>query len=161
MSKREVPEPWASAMRKAGVVDKRWGNPSWSELGRRVGVHASTITRMVDGGNTDLDTVGKVADELRIEVETVGQWIQAALPVHDLYKAPPESRLLDDEEREVLTRLIITMAKGKAGNELGKRSAQKRLSVVPDDADDEAARRSDGDPDDGDGPPRNRSTKPG
>ena len=129
--KRDVPEPWASAMREAGVVDKRWGNPSWSELGRRVGVHASTLTAMADGTRaTNLETIAAVAKELRVKDEVIRDWLDRPASIGDLYDPPEESRLLSDGERLALTGLIKAMAAEKEGTGHVATPAEKKEDEV-------------------------------
>lgn len=122
---REVPEPWATAMRDAGVVDKRWGNPSWSELARRVGVHTSTLTNMVDGKHrTRVEAIAKVATELRKDPAEISAWIGAGTTVGEPYAPPAESRLLSDAEKSALDVLIKAMAASKTGGvEHGERDS--------------------------------------
>lgn len=130
--KREVPEPWATAMRKAGVVDKRWGNPSWSELGRRVEAHASTLTAMADGTRrTSPETIAKVAEVLNLTPEVIVGWLGRRAAVGDLYDPPEESRLLSPEERDALTGLIRAMALTKEGAGHVAIPAQKMTEPTP------------------------------
>jgi hypothetical protein len=101
-------------MRAAGVVDKRWGNPSWSELGRRTGRHASTLIAMADGKRqTEIETIARVAEALRLDFSIVNSWIPNTGILGDLYEPPAESRLLTENERDALTSLIKAIASSR------------------------------------------------
>lgn len=105
--KRDVPEPWASAMQKAGMVDPRNARPSWSRLAHEVGVHTSTIIAMADGTRaTDLATVHGVAQQLRVPVSTIAKWIGDSRTFGEPYEPPAESMLLSQGEKDALTNLI-------------------------------------------------------
>ena len=76
MSRNEPQGPWASALRRANLVDPRHGRPSWSALARAVGRHTSTITAMVRGERkTEYEAIKAVAEALRVSPQDVADWI--------------------------------------------------------------------------------------
>lgn len=113
--RREVPEPWAAAMIAAGMTDPRSSTkPSWSALGRTVGSHASTLIAMADGSRaTSQELVDSVADVLHIDRRSVAQWVGRARTVRDPYRPPSDVHLLDRDERDAVSRLIVLMARSK------------------------------------------------
>lgn len=125
--KRDVPEPWASAMLKAGIVDPRYGRPSWRQLARKVDVHPSTITAMVDSErSTDVETIAAVARELRVPIATITGWIGETRKVGDLYDPPAESRFLSKGEKDALTTLIKQIVAAKsAGSDVVQLDARR------------------------------------
>lgn len=104
-------EPWASALKKAGFVNPRTGEPSMSSLAREAGVHISTLTKIVNGTtrSPETDTVTKVADALEVPFVTVAQWIGLAWTDTEPYEPPKESALLNARERLAVTEIIRCM----------------------------------------------------
>lgn len=109
-ARREVEEPWATAMRKAGVGDPRNGHPSWSALARAVDLHTSTVTALVDGKRKrDPKHVAAVAEALKVSVAQVSRWLDLSVEVGGPYEPPPSSMYLTEPEREAISRLIKVM----------------------------------------------------
>ncbi len=132
MPRRDVPEPWATAMREAGVGDPRNGHPSWSALGRKIGgVHASTLIAMADGSRaTDRETIAAVAKALKLDAREVAAWIPRATAFGEIYEGPSESRLLTDDERSALSTLIKAIAKSRTA-EPGEVRQDATVSPLP------------------------------
>lgn len=123
MKRSDVPEPWASAMLDARVVDPRYGRPSWSALAREVGVHTSTITAMVNGTReTSPEIIERVAIALRQTPRTISQWLNV-VEVREAYEPPEESRYLTDAERAAISALISAIA---AERKAGDQGAEQR-----------------------------------
>lgn len=107
--RREAPEPWATAMIKAGATDPRNAQrPSMSRLGEMAGgIGPSTITGMIYGERrTDVETIRRVADALRVKPELVSEWAGRARAVRKPYEPPDEADLLTDQQRKALNLLI-------------------------------------------------------
>lgn len=112
----EVPEPWASAMLRAGFLDGRRSDdaPSISALARAAGPTVETVRRMVHGiGEPQPGNVQAVARALGVPAERVAGWVyDAQHRLHD-YEPPGEAALLDDDEREAVNRIIRLMVRGR------------------------------------------------
>ena len=111
---REVPEPWAQAMRDKGIGDPRNGAPSYGALGKASGVAVETVRRLVLAmGSASPETVQAVAEALGKDVRVISKWVGQARKVRSPYIAPPQADLLDDDERKAITQMIRLLAKSK------------------------------------------------
>lgn len=115
---RQVPEPWASAMERARLVDPRNGRPSMSALAQEVGTHTSTISAMMAGTRkTNTSLVAKVAVALRMEdrVDEVFAWIGRQRTEAEPFTPHPDADLLTSEERQAVNELIRLMTRDRHG----------------------------------------------
>lgn len=109
--RREAPEPWATAMRKAGAVDPRNDNPSMSALAKMADLHTSTVASLIfRERETEPAVIERVASALGIDVREVSTWAGVARSVSDPYVAPPEANLLTARQRKALTEMIRAFA---------------------------------------------------
>lgn len=131
---REVPEPWASPMISAEFVDKRYGTPSMSALGRKAKVHPSTISEMMYGTRrTTSESVEKVARALypgdgrmaEKRRQQVHEWVGRALAEPKPFAPHPDANLLDGKEREVVNELIRLLTASKKGQVQEPRAADE------------------------------------
>ena len=108
MSRRDVPEPWASAMIRAGVTDPRNDQrPSMTQLAIACDVHTSTITSMVWGEReTDQATLDKVAEVLRVKPSVVAEWAGRIRDTETPYTPPAVASLLTGDQRKILDAII-------------------------------------------------------
>ena len=113
-ARREVEEPWATAMRKAGIGNPRNGHPSWSALARAVDLHTSTVTALVDGKRKrDPKHVAAVAKALRVPVSQVSRWLDLTVEVGGPYEPASSAVYLTEPEREAISRLIKVMTQDR------------------------------------------------
>ena len=107
---RETPEPWATALKRAGLTDPRNGQPSMRALAEEVGVHTSTISDMMHGRRkSNVTTIERVAKALGVEATTVSKWAGAPRATILPYTPPAEANLLDTRQRKALDELIRAM----------------------------------------------------
>ncbi|AEX67264.1 helix-turn-helix domain-containing protein [Corynebacterium diphtheriae] len=108
-----VPEPWASAFRRAGFVSPVTSEPSLRALQRDTGLHPSTVGRIIRGETrrpqiATMHTLAQVLDE---DISTVTKWIREALPFKPQQWTPPEeAKLLTKAQRKSLNAMIKSMA---------------------------------------------------
>lgn len=117
MASSNVPEPWASAMESVGATNPQTGRASLNALGHRAGVHTTTISHLVQGKTQapDLDTIVKLAQALRKPTRVVASWVGIDWADNRPYVPPKEADLLNETERELINKLIRTIAKLKSG----------------------------------------------
>lgn len=109
----QIPEPWATAIVRAGFTDPRFSDdrPSLGALADKAGIHTTTVSRMVNGvGTARQRNVAAVADALGVDVVTVSAWVRQARSESEPYEAPEEVNLLTRREQEALTELIRAIA---------------------------------------------------
>lgn len=117
---REAPEPWASALIDAGLVDPRGKTPraSMSALARATGAHTSTITEMVFGGRrTDDAVIELTARALGRDVREVARWAGRTRTVREPYEVPDEVHRLTRRQQAALTELIRAIAEERDGDD--------------------------------------------
>lgn len=133
---REIPEPWAKALKRAGLTDPRNGQPSMRALAEEVGVHTSTISDMMHGRRkSNVTTIERVAKALGVEATTVSKWAGAPRATILPYTPPAEANLLDTRQRKALDELIRAMT-AKVGphdtdDTVTPLSARSRPSATP------------------------------
>lgn len=141
--KRDVPEPWATVMKKRGLVDPRNGNPSMTKLAEASDTHASTIGAMMFGDReTSAEVIARVAAALypngggnfSRRLREVNSWVGRALESAQPFQLHPDADLLTPKEREVVNDLVRLLAASKKGRPA---AARPDLEVVQ-----EAARRN-------------------
>jgi len=104
----DIPDPWASAMTKAALLDARFGNPSMSELGRKAGVHTSTVSALIlKGKMLSPKNMIAVADALGVSVAEMTKWVTGE--IIEPYVPPAGAEHLSHRERHALDELILTM----------------------------------------------------
>ncbi len=147
--KRDVPEPWAAALVKAKLVDRRNGMPSMTALAKASGVHASTIGEMMYGTRkTQKETVDKVAAAIFPEGSSthwdrrrrdVHRWVGRALGTRP-FEPHPDADLLDAREQWTVNELIRLLALSKrtdANNAANKIPTKSDYGLAADDGDGE------------------------
>ncbi|MEU2030750.1 helix-turn-helix domain-containing protein [Nocardia amamiensis] len=102
---RPIPEPWATAMTAAGIKTR-------NELAERAGLHATTVSRLIDNPEhpSSVDTIRAIAEALRLDVRDVAHWSGIALELDEPYVPPPEAALLNREQRKLVTDMIRMLA---------------------------------------------------
>ncbi|MBG9259414.1 helix-turn-helix domain-containing protein [Corynebacterium belfantii] len=108
-----VPEPWASAFRRAGFVSPVTNEPSLRALQRDTGLHPSTVGRIIRGETRrpQITTVRTLAQVLDEDVATITKWVREALPFEPQRWSPPEeAKLLTKAQRKSLNDMIKSMA---------------------------------------------------
>jgi transcriptional regulator with XRE-family HTH domain len=116
VSKRKVPEPWATAMIEVGAVFR--GRPSWREVARRTGIDAGTIIKIVDGTtvNPKAPSIAKLASALQRSPEEISAWIGQNRVVRGPWEPPAESSRMDERMRAAFAELIkATVAAPQTG----------------------------------------------
>lgn len=124
MGRRQAPEPWASAMRTARIVDQRGksARPSMRYLAECAGTTTTTITKMIFGERrTDPETVATVAEILGVNPVEVSEWAHQARTVRASYRVPSEVHLLSGREQAAISELIRAIAEEREGR--GRQSA--------------------------------------
>lgn len=109
----QIPEPWATAMVRAGMTDPRYyePRPSMGRLAEAAGVHTTTVSRMVHGlKRPDPANVAAVAAALRLSPVEVSGWVNQARSVQAEYVPPAEVNLLTRREQDALSELIRSIA---------------------------------------------------
>lgn len=112
----ELPEPWASALVKAGFTDRRHTDdrPSMGSLAAAIGVHGTTVSNMVHGRRvTDPATIAATAEALGVDVRIVASWVSQSRTVREPYRVPPEVNSLTKREQDGISELIRAMAAGR------------------------------------------------
>jgi hypothetical protein len=141
---REVPEPWAGAMKRKRLTDPRTGQPSVSALSAAAGPAVQTCIRLIFGpGKPDPATVKAVAAALDEDVATISTWARLARPVAGPYEPPTEAAFLDERQRAALDELIRAMAAAQAApavrvDDYGL-AAREGVTDLPPPPDDEGA----------------------
>ncbi len=110
---RRAPEPWATWMVEAGIVNPRGRTPqpSMRELAARVDVTATTIAGMMFGDrHTEHATVARVAGVLNVDVREVSDLVGQARSVRAPYVVPDKVHLLSAREQAAITSLILAIA---------------------------------------------------
>lgn len=117
MATSNVPEPWATAMEAVGATNPQTGRASMNALGHRAGVHTTTVSHLIQGKTQapDLDTIAKLAQALRKPTRVVASWVGIDWVENKPYVPPREADLLNQSERELIDRMIRTIAKLKTG----------------------------------------------
>lgn len=112
----QVPEPWASALVKAGLTDPRYADdrPSLRQLASAIGRTASTVSNMVYGRkSTSPATVAAAADALHVDVRQVSSWVNQGRSVREPYRVPDEVNNLTQRQQDAISELIRAMAEGR------------------------------------------------
>lgn len=118
---RDVPEPWASRMMRAGLTDPRNGRPSMTKLAEAAGTHPSTVGAMMYGTRkTSQDVIDRVAAALWPGVadaarrrREVREWVGQALETASPFEPHPDADLLTMKERQAVNELIRLLAASK------------------------------------------------
>lgn len=129
-TRRDVPEPWASAMIRAGVTDPRNDKrPSMNQLAQLTGVHTSTITSMVWGErDTDQGTLDRVAEVLRIKPSLVAEWAGRARDEETPYEPPAVASLMTQDQRNIVDSVIRQFTAHAAR---GQKTGEGGATVTP------------------------------
>lgn len=111
----EITEPWASALRDAGLVSPTTGELSLQALHRESGVHASTLSRIISGTTREprAETLKRIADALNVDFITVAGWINQKRSEFIEWVPPTEAHLMTPREREIISQLIRSMVKNR------------------------------------------------
>lgn len=116
--KRELPEPWAAWLLRAGIVapNVKTPRPSLNALGAKIGVHPSTLGEMVHGTrHTNEDTIEAVAKALGVDVLEVSRATDRARTVREPYAPPAEVHSLSRDVQDAISDLIRALAKESDG----------------------------------------------
>ncbi|MBM4707840.1 XRE family transcriptional regulator [Rhodococcus hoagii] len=109
-----APEPWKSAMEKAGAISPKTKQASMNALARMCGVHSTTIQRIIDrrtgARGVEADTIQKIADALQEPPSVVAGWIGQVWGENEPYVPPKEADMLGPRERKALNEIIRSMA---------------------------------------------------
>lgn len=119
MSRRTVPEPWASWLVGAGFVDPRARQPlpSARQLADRLGVSTTTVMNMMHGeSDTEHATVAAVAEALRVDVRTVAREVGQARSEQRPYTPPFEANLLSRRQQRAVSELIRAIAEERGSH---------------------------------------------
>lgn len=138
--RRDVPEPWATAMITAGITDPRYTDPrpSMSQLAQRIGVHTSTVSSMVFGERaTDQATIEATARTLRLSASTVAEWVGRAEA--NPYTPPSTASLMTTDQRNLIDGIIRQFTREAARGQdrpqetagVGEREQLERAEGVP------------------------------
>lgn len=128
----DIPEPWASVMVAADLVDPRYSDPrpSMRRLADEAGTTTSTISAMIHGTrDTSGAIIQRVAVALKMgrQAEQVSQWVGLARSQPRPFQAHRDADLLTAEEQEAVNELIrlLALPKKQGGGERDRSSAQK------------------------------------
>lgn len=107
--KRDMPEPWATAVRKKGFV-RADGEPSLRALAAAAGTNVETTRRLVWGrGKSGDDVIRHVAVALGVSVGVASAWAQLPRQVDELYVPPQEAHFLTEKQRAAVDQVIKAM----------------------------------------------------
>lgn len=107
MTRREAPEPWATAMRDRGLTHR--DEPSMTRLAAEAGLGVQTVINLVMGlTRPTVETVAAVAEVLRNP--KVWDWAGLRATEHEPWVPPAEANLLSRSERSALDALIRAVA---------------------------------------------------
>jgi hypothetical protein len=121
-----IPEPWKSAMVRAGMTDPRYRDPrpSFGQVAGAANLHTTTVSRMVYGtAASSPGVIASVAKVLGVDPVVVSQWAHRARSVTAPYQVPDEVHQLDEREQRALTELIRAMAAAKESEPRGNTPA--------------------------------------
>lgn len=96
----ELTEPWNAAAERVGV------RQTYRGIGEAAGVSHVTVRRLIVEGRTSPQTVGRVAQALRVDEATIYRW--AGVPLSDWgpWTPPAEAHRLNPRARAALDELI-------------------------------------------------------
>ncbi|MFD3463866.1 helix-turn-helix domain-containing protein [Nocardia fluminea] len=97
---KPVGEPWATPMIARGFVEPRSKNPSILALAAEAGLGPTTVQRIIRReAIPSIDTQGKLAKALGIDVETLAEWVdlKARAAVRPHWTPPRAIASLTDE----------------------------------------------------------------
>ncbi|WP_067844483.1 helix-turn-helix domain-containing protein [Nocardia lijiangensis] len=88
------------------------GINSRNELADTAGIHATTVSRLIDNPEhpSSLDTIRAVAEALKLDVRDVAHWSGIALELDEPFVAPPEAAMLGRDQRKLVCDLIRALA---------------------------------------------------
>lgn len=117
-SKRNLmlPEPWQTALLKAGITDPITGEPSLRALSRATNLHVVTIRNLIFGKTTrpNVNSIADIAKVLKVRPEVVASWVNLAhTDSMEKWEPPAESMLLTHIERNAIEKLIYTLVSGR------------------------------------------------
>lgn len=102
----EIPEPWSSAMTKAGFLDPRYGNPSLRQLAEAAGVHTTTVSNLVLKGKVlSARNMRTIATTLGVELGDMTRWVTGERTKP--YQPPAEADYMTERQRNAVTELIL------------------------------------------------------
>lgn len=113
----ELPQRLQQAMRDAGFLDPRSGNPSLNQWSKAAGVHTSTISRFISGGTSRSDGVRKLADSLGVSVDDLHSMTQR--PGKSPWSPPRGTEDLTVRQRHALNELILAFLEDGSSREEG------------------------------------------
>lgn len=122
----ELPEPWAAALAPKGIH-------SYRDMAAAVGQTThETMRRLCTGGATSAATVAKVADAL-FGGEATRVWSMYGVALEDFgpFELPAEARLLNDEQREAVRRVVLAMIPKDKRQGGGDGHAEDSRSAAP------------------------------
>lgn len=104
--KTEIPEPWSSAMTKAGFLDPRYGNPSLRRLADAAGVHPTTVSSLILKGKViSARNMRSVSTALGVELGDMTRWVTGER--REPYQPPAEADQMTERQRNAVTELIL------------------------------------------------------
>lgn len=106
MNTSDLPDQLKRAMTTAGLVDPRRDTPSLSAWGREAGVHTSTISKYVQGGNAHPSSVRKMADALGVSVSELSS--MTGRGSQEPWTPPSGTERLTVRQRAALNELIAS-----------------------------------------------------
>lgn len=114
----EIPEPWSSAMLKAGLTDPSTGQPSYRALGREAGIHPTTVANLISGRKDPLkarpETIASISEAIQVPEGILWEWFGEFRDVGlGPYRPPEGSEALTQDQRDKVDNLILKMLPGK------------------------------------------------
>ncbi|WP_238840829.1 helix-turn-helix domain-containing protein [Prescottella equi] len=110
----ELPEPWATALREAGLVDPTRDNPSLNALSRATGITTATLSKIVKGEygrrGPSADNIEKIADALETQPAVVAQWVNRAWESSKPRDLPSDAKFLTDKQWALVVDMIKAFA---------------------------------------------------
>lgn len=110
----ELREPWATALREAGLVDPTRDNPSLNALSRATGITTATLSKIVKGEygsrGPSADNIEKIADALETPPAVVAQWVNRAWESSKPRDLPSDAKFLTDKQWALVVDMIKAFA---------------------------------------------------
>lgn len=104
----DIPDPWHTAMEKAGTY-------SFRDLSAKTGLGTSTVSALIYGRTASSErTMQTVADSLRLPVTTIREWASAARGEREPFVLPAEANRLTRKDREAVLAVVRQLAAARA-----------------------------------------------